>query len=526
MNQSVLEHPQTSASSFRAWQLQALTSILDSSSQDFLAVATPGAGKTRLAVGALREWFRQGMAFRAIVVCPTNHLKEQWAKAASSVLQLDPTFTNDREREARDYHGIVVSYQQVCLAPALYARLCQQMKTAVIFDEIHHAGDGKEWGDALKAAFGGAGKRLALSGTPFRSDDAPIPFVRYEDNRSVADFTYGYGDALRDGVCRPILFPSYEGELSWRSSDGKTKQATFETLLNKRHRAERLKTAITHGDWLGSVILDADQRITEIREKGARDAGGLVVAMSQAHAQEVAALIQSKTGRTARIAISDEPDASRTIKQFAGSQDRWLVAVNMVSEGVDIPRLRVGVYATNILTEMYFRQVVGRFVRMQSAYGNRQEAYLYIPHDPTLVHYAMQIQEERRHFMQRPEDKDEGMPLLRLMNERTASEYLAMSGVAQVALTIGVDTIATVPVPDFKSEMVPPLHEAKGALRETHRRLVGKVAKKSGLDHRAINLELHKRTGGWIDTATMTQLKKRITILETWVDRGYDGARA
>ncbi|MDO8357254.1 MAG: DEAD/DEAH box helicase family protein [Nitrospirota bacterium] len=508
----------------RAWQVQAFEAITQSESIDFLAVATPGAGKTKLSVRVVREWLDRRIIQRVIVVCPTNHLKGQWARAASASLNLDPTFSNDQTVEARDYHGIVVSYQQVCMAPALYARLCQEKRTAVVFDEIHHAGDGKGWGEGLRMAFASAVKRLATSGTPFRSDDNPIPYVRYEEQRSVPDFTYGYGEALRDGVCRRILFPAYEGQLSWRSSDGyEVNAATFGDLLNPVHMRERLKTAIMHRDWLGVVISDADRQLSTIREQGARDAGGLVVAMNQAHAHQVAALILEKTGRQPRIAISDEPAASHIIKQFASSGDRWMVAVNMVSEGVDIPRLRVGIYATNVMTEMYFRQVVGRFVRMQAEHGRRQQAYLYIPHDPTLVEYAMAIEAERDHYVPTPEE-DPGTPVIWIMSDASPSAYLALAGIAQAVFTIGVDVPPSPPVPF--PDPAEPLHEVKGQLRETHRRLVGRVSKQFGLDHRAVNLELHKRTGGWIDTATMTQLKKRVSQLESWLKTGYDGARS
>lgn len=506
----------------RAWQLRASESVQYSTNIDFLAVATPGAGKTRFAVRVLREWFAQRTIRRVIVVCPTDHLKGQWARAASPTLQLDPTFTNDKMLEARDYHGIVVSYQQVCMAPALYARLCCEKPTAVIFDEIHHAGDGKEWGEALRSAFGEAAKRLALSGTPFRSDESPIPFVRYLDHRSVPDFTYGYDDAVRDGVCRRICFPSYEGDLSWRSSTGHEVQAKFEDALSPVRTRERLKTALMQPDWLGTVIQDAHRQMMVLRAEGARDAGGLVVAMNQAHAQQVADLIRQKTGCTAQIAISDEPAASQIIKQFAGSRAQWLVAVNMVSEGVDIPRLRVGVYATNVLTEMYFRQVVGRFVRMQSEYGPAQRAYLYIPHDPTLVAHATTIQAERDHFVPPGEESSRRRVVL-VTGELAPSAYMALSGVAQSVITIGADLPLAPPEVLLAS---PTLHEVKGALRENHRKLVGKLAKQSGADHRGINLELHKRTGAWIDTATMTQLKKRIVQLEAWLQRGYDGARS
>ena len=98
-------------------------------------------------------------------------------------------------------------------------------KTLVILDEIHHAGDALSWGDAVREAFEPATRRLMLTGTPFRSDTNPIPFVRYEPRATAAlrsrfDYNYGYGQALADGIVRPVLFMAYSGELQWRTSAG------------------------------------------------------------------------------------------------------------------------------------------------------------------------------------------------------------------------------------------------------------------------------------------------------------------
>ena len=364
-------------------------------------MATPAAGKTRFALRVAHEFLAKRAATRVLVVCPTNHLRTQWSEAAGRIgLQLDPALTNEQATEASDYHGTVVTYQQVCLAPAIFQRTCKQKKTLVILDELHHAGDGKNWGKSLRSAFEPAAFRLILSGTPFRSDNNPIPFIRYEQGESRADFAYGYTEAIRDNVCRPVVFPSYEGELTWLS-EGREHTATFEDGLTFDRQRERLKTALLQDTWLGPVITDAHVQLTRLRKQEHADAGGLIVAMDQDHARWVSELVGRITGTKAVVAVSDDPAASRVIDAFSIHQrQQWLVAVNMVSEGVDIPRLRVGVYGTNVLTEMYFRQVVGRFVRMQDSVPKPQRAWLYLPKDPVLVHYARQIKAERDHVIE------------------------------------------------------------------------------------------------------------------------------
>ncbi len=506
----------------RAWQRRALSAVLQHQHPDFLAMATPASGKTRFALRVAHEFLTSGAGRRVLIVCPTNHLRTQWSVSGGAVgLQLDPTLTNEQGAEAADYHGAVVTYQQVCLAPALFRRTCRGTPTVVILDELHHAADGKHWGAALRAAFDPAVFRLILSGTPFRSDNHAIPFIRYEQGESRADFAYGYTEALRDHVCRPIVFPSYEGELTWLS-DGREHTATFEDGLTFDRQRERLKTALLQDSWLGPVIADAHAQLTRLRTQEQADAAGLIVGMDQDHARWVAELVGTITGTKAVVAVSDDPAASRTIAAFAEqSRQQWLVAVNMVSEGVDIPRLRVGVYATNILTEMYFRQVVGRFVRMQDGVPTPQRAWLYLPKDPILVQYARQIKAERDHVL------EDVMPSGQrdLFGRVTVStnEYVPLKAVARMDLLIGDEDDRPTGVP----AEAPPvsLHDHKRELRDLHRLLVGTVARTTGIDHRRLNAELIARTGSRVDHATMEQLKKRIHLLERWRDRGYDGKR-
>ena len=487
-------------------------------------MATPAAGKTRFALRVAHDFLAKGAARRILVVCPTNHLRTQWSEAAGKIgLQLDPALTNDQPGEASDYHGAVVTYQQVSLAPTIFQRACKAKPTLLILDELHHAGDGKHWGKALRTAFEPAVFRLILSGTPFRSDNNPIPFIRYEQGESRADFAYGYTEAIKDSVCRPIVFPSYEGELTWLS-EGREHTATFEDGLKFDLQRERLKTALLQETWLGPVITDAHKQLTRLRKEEQADAGGLIVAMDQNHARWVSELIGKITGTKAVVAVSDDPGASRTIASYSSHKTQaWLVAVNMVSEGVDIPRLRVGVYGTNVLTEMYFRQVVGRFVRMQEKVPKPQRAWLYLPKDATLVHYAKRIKVERDHVL------EDIMPAVQRTLFGTAAtslkEYIPLNGVARLDALIGAEEGEPSGEGKGQPEPAVALHDQKNSLRDRHRLLVGAVARKCGVDHRQLNAELIKRTGGRVDQATIPQLERRIALLEKWRDSGFDKKR-
>ena len=316
----------------RPWQKAALDRFLAAESADFLTVATPGAGKTTFALTAARHQLATRPS-RLVVVAPTAHLKTQWARAAAALsLHLDPSWSASDGAPSADMHGIVTSYQQVAASASALARLAQG--AFVILDEIHHAADERAWGAAVLHAFTGAHRRLALSGTPFRSDTRAIPFVNYQHDEAVPDYEYGYGDALADGrVVRPVYFPRTNGDMEWAAPDGSLQAASFDDPLDAARASQRLRTALSlDGDWLVSVLRAANDRLRTIRSEHP-EAGGLVIATDQEHARAIAAVLQTRFGMTTRVATSDDPGASRVIETFARSQDPWLVAVRMVSEG-------------------------------------------------------------------------------------------------------------------------------------------------------------------------------------------------
>ncbi|MGK5678558.1 DEAD/DEAH box helicase [Actinoplanes sp. URMC 104] len=562
----------------RDWQRKALVSYLRRRSDDFMAVATPGAGKTTFALRIAAELLADRTVEAVTVVCPTEHLKVQWASAAARVgIQLDHEFRNADVHSSRDFHGAVLTYAQVGMAPAVHRRRTMTRPTLVILDEIHHAGDSRSWGDGVKAAFEPAVRRLMLTGTPFRSDENPIPFVTYERGddglqRSRSDSTYGYSDALRDGVVRPVLFMAYSGETRWRTNAGDELAARLGEPMTKDLIAQAWRTALDHrGDWMPQVLRAADARLSKLREHGMSDAGGLIIASDQQTARAYAKLIGEISGEPATVVLSDDEGASKRIATFAASQERWLVAVRMVSEGVDIPRLAVGVYATSASTPLYFAQAIGRFVR---ARRQGETATVFLPSVPHLLGLASEMEAQRDHVLGLPKQKD-GLDddlLERAQREENAEgalekhfealsataeldqviydgtsfgtgartgtaeeeEYLGLPGLLtpdQVSVLLNkrqadqlaaqkrasAAAAAAAPAPAQREAPVPmTAGERRNSLRRQLNTLVAAHHHRTNLPHGKIHAELRRLCGGPPSAqATIEQLEERIATIQT-----------
>lgn len=538
----------------RRWQKAALETFSERRGPDFLAVATPGAGKTTFALTAARQHLAEHPSRRLVVVAPTQHLKTQWADAAERMdLHLEPSWSAADGRPPADIHGIVTTYQQVAGSAAALAAITRE--AFVVLDEIHHAGDERAWGDGVRAAFAGSAVRLCLSGTPFRSDTLAIPFIHYDDDGMAhSDVEYGYGDALRDGgVVRPVHFPRTDGEMEWVASDGTTAQATFQDRLDATGSAQRLRTALSvDGEWLPAVLSRANDTLMSVR-RGHPGAGGMVIAIDQEHARGIARVMRTRLGVTPSVVVSEDPLAPGLISRFAESTDPWIVAVRMLSEGVDIPRLRVGVYATTTTTELFFRQAVGRLVRWTRGLGP-QPSHMYIPDDPRLRGHAFAIAEQRRHSLRRvdedgvpvdPAELDE-IPEPRTETEPQLSLFAALSAVAidegPPAFTGPEGSLFAPPPaePDDDADLLlelapaPPLEgldlpagedgepvrprERRQSLREANAALARQIARITGLSHSQVNHELNRKVGvDKVGEATLEQLQRRREHASRWL---------
>lgn len=424
------------------WQEEAVRRFR-SGDGDFLAVAAPGAGKTRFALAAARHQLDDRGTKNIVVVVPSSHLRTQWAEAASQFgIHLDPGFENKSGAVAKDFHGVAVTYAAVASAPHLYRRQSSR-KTLVIFDEVHHAGRDASWGDGMRFAFESADRRLLLSGTPKRTDGTEIPFVTYDEGGAfIEDYLYDYGAALEDyriddkgnrsPVVRPVDFNVLDGRTRWITATEaevsiNLKDASDDTMANA------LRSALEpSGDWMMSALAQADRELSAKRSV-MPDAGGLVVAANQFHARKYAATLESITGEKPALAISDEPESSSRIAEFNSGQERWIVAVAMVSEGVDIPRLGVCVYATQTRTELFFRQVVGRVVRSRGS-GDIDRATMFIPGVEPLVRFASEIEQTTRQALDAKEAREVAEQEVDLLGERQESVILG----AEEAMLSGV----------------------------------------------------------------------------------------
>jgi superfamily II DNA or RNA helicase len=523
----------------RKWQREAFEAWSSARSRDALIVATPGAGKTRFATRLAHALLTEGDVRRVIAVVPRDHLKGQLASAmAGAGIALDARFENAAGSLAPDMHGAVVTYQQLAFAPQVYRTLAR-VPSLVILDEIHHAGDQATWGNALREAFEHARYRIGMSGTPFRSDGTPIPFVNYHRGASQADYAYDYTQALRDGVCRPLVFPLQGGYAEWVSADGEIVSASFETALRSRvQQSERLRTVLTQENWLGDVIAKAHAKLLELRNGPHPEAGGLAIAMNQQHARFIAGLMEQRIGVKPAIVLSDEDGASKRISAFSRSRDPWIVAVHMVSEGVDIPRLRVGIFASNVNTEMYFRQFCGRFVRTQRA-GGRQHAFVYLPDDPRLRELASRVTHDVRVSLKATREFDELAAAMRVQTERgeVDSQFAGITAHVDGERTLDygplfnplayyVEETPPPPQPEPEPAFVRTRSEEKESLRKSLQGLVSQVSTRFGIEHRKIHATLNQRFGGPIAAASAESIQKRRAAVLRWleIDR-YDGLR-
>jgi superfamily II DNA or RNA helicase len=567
--------PWGTADRLRAWQAEALATYHEQGARDFLAVATPGAGKTTFALRVARELLDSYVVRAVTIVAPTEHLKAQWADAAERVgIRIDPEFRNSDGKTAKGFSGVAVTYAGVSAHPMLHRNRTEARPTLVILDEIHHAGDSRSWGEALVEAFEPAKRRLALTGTPFRSDMNPIPFVTYAPGsdgvpRSVADHVYGYGQALADAVVRPVVFLAYAGQMRWRTRAGDELAATLGEPLTADLTNQAWRTALDPGgEWIQAVLRAADRRLTEVR-RHLPDAGAMVIATDQSAARAYARLLRELTGTAPIVVLSDDVGASARIAEFAEGEQRWLVAVRMVSEGVDIPRLAVGVYATNASTPLFFAQAVGRFVR---ARRRGEIASVFVPTVAPLLKHAAELELTRDHVLgiqKLAEGADLFAPeeaLLAAANQANdapdgTGEFTAlgseatfdrvMYGGAEFGLPaepgsreeqdylglpglLDADQITELlrrrqesqlraasrrarsnePIPEPAERRPVASHAERSQLRREVHTLVGALAHKSGASHAVIHNELRRETGGpATSAASVDDLRRRVASL-------------
>jgi superfamily II DNA or RNA helicase len=270
-----------------------------------------------------------------------------------------------------------------------------------VFDEIHHASDGARgnvWGNAVNAVFrdnSNVHMTLSMSGTPFRADGCPIAFLRYDNDNAVADVEYAYQQALTDEVVRPILFYGQIGDVDWINRDGERQTHSTSAQIDESAEAQRYKVA-THFDSriAKDMCLSAIAHLAELRRED-YDAGMIVFAADQEQAIKWRNWFQTKVKDHVALVTSDSSDSRQQLEAYTNGRNSIIVCVDMIGEGVDIPRLRVAVYLGRVRdSRSKLWQYLGRIMRVPNdEVHKKHEAKWYMVQDPKLRAWAMTIRE-------------------------------------------------------------------------------------------------------------------------------------
>jgi superfamily II DNA or RNA helicase len=379
----------------RQWQFECVDRALERFNKGFnhfLCLATPGAGKTVMAAEVATQLFKQDKIDFVLCFSPSINVAEGFTTTFSNRL-------NQRFDGLIGAAGSSYTYQSMASFKDDFWSILSNNRVLVIFDEIHHCSglaieNSNSWGEDIILNIENRAKyTLALTGTPWRSDKSPIVLSRYhgKENNIQCDYVYGLRKAVEDGVCRSpkiVLIDNEEITVTDHKNDTQT-FASFKSLLEEK--VVSYQDIITDEKAMEFILGKGCEKLTTIRKQN-KNAGGLVVASSVSHAHQIMQMLQNKFKQTAVMVSYKEDNPSEIINSYRHSTTQWIVAIGMVSEGTDIPRLQVCCHLSRIKTELYFRQVLGRILRVNGSVD--QTAWLYTFSEPKLMEYAHRIEKD------------------------------------------------------------------------------------------------------------------------------------
>ncbi|MEZ8967472.1 DEAD/DEAH box helicase [Vibrio breoganii] len=379
----------------RAWQaecaLQAIEKFTSNKHSHFFCQATPGAGKTVMAAEVANRLFEKDMIDLVLCFSPSLSVAEGMKKTFS--WKLECSFNGGLGSVGGSY-----TYQSIRFLDENFWNTVSKYRVLVVFDEIHHCsfddeGRSNSWGLEIVAKIQGVARyTLALSGTPWRSDRLPIVMAEYSnpDGRLVCDYQYGLQQAVEDEVCRRPKIVLVDNEhLSVRAGSD---NQHFVSILDCLKQSDVSYQSVIHNeDAMNYILHSGCQKLAQIRQESP-SAGGLVVASSIKHAKEIQKRLVENFNQSACIVTYHHVNPLNEIEAFRHSNVQWIVSVGMISEGTDIPRLQVCCHMSSVKTELYFRQVLGRILRVNDS--PNQEAWLYTFAEESLIGFAERIEQD------------------------------------------------------------------------------------------------------------------------------------
>ena len=383
----------------------------------YFVSATPGSGKTRLACYLATRYLKADLADFIVVVAPTEKIQLQWKADFAKKFGIQLA-TNWRMASARsDYQGVILTYQGLPHAAGFIMDEARRRRLYFILDEVHHVADKdgeQSWCKACHQIAEVAERILALTGTPWNSTDK-ISLVPYKDGKADPHFTYTYREAVARGTIRNLVCMDIDGNAEW-ISDGDLFQADLTDELSNRESRRRYRTLLSKGEWMrGAIIAARDELERVLREENPRAQCliGCMASEEQWHIKMVADLVREITGEEPVVVHHKlGSKAAKALREFEKSSSRYLVCINMATEGYDNNRLQVGVFGSDYITMLFFQQFGGRFLRPdqeEQDTGIRKSATLFIAKTPELTQLAAIVHEDNRVALQeREEDELQG----------------------------------------------------------------------------------------------------------------------
>ena len=406
----------------RPWQARAISKcknwFLVDKNKRFLINAAPGSGKTICATVIAKELIEKEAIERVIVIAPTKEVVKQWADEFKFVTGRHMTKITGSNQGFEDYGvDLCATWQSIQGLLDGFQAICKKFKTVVICDEHHHAAVEAVWGEGAFGAFNEATYSIILTGTPIRSDGKDTVWFETGRNNTIehpeeGSFTLTYGEAVDLEYCRPITFHRHEGNFSVSigtdvyqiSSKNPAALAQHKKIPALQRALDFYKLVCTPqyqtdnitpnmSGYQATMIREAHIKLMDLRKRMS-NAGGLIIAPTIDVANYMADLVSRiQGGKRPMVVHSQQPNSGQRIKAFRNNNHTWIVSVNMISEGVDIKRLRVLVYLPYAKTELAFRQAVGRIVRKYDDQDHTR-GYVVMPSLNILEDYARRIEEE------------------------------------------------------------------------------------------------------------------------------------
>ncbi|CAH6818178.1 Type I restriction enzyme EcoKI subunit R [Vibrio chagasii] len=379
----------------RQWQAECVELALHHYQQGqshFLCLATPGAGKSVMAAEVASRLFEQKAIDFVLCFSPSTAISKGLAHTFKNHL-------NCRFDGVIGALGASYTYQSLQYFDDYFWSLLQTHRVLVVLDEIHHCAglnmtEANAWGEKIIQHIQSHARYTpSLTGTPWRSDKAPVSLSSYNiDTTEIeCNYVYGLSQAVKDKVCRLPSIVLVDNEMiTAKSNDSETRHfSSIREYLDEPFGY--YQSIITDDTCIRYLIKLGLKKLEAIQEKKP-NAAGLVVAASVEHAIRIHTMLSEEFNKKAVLVTYKHDDPSGIIDDFRNSDSDWIVSVGMISEGTDIPRLQVCCHLSKVKTELYFRQVLGRILRMNK--GINQDAWLYTFAEPSLVTYASRVAEE------------------------------------------------------------------------------------------------------------------------------------